>query len=85
MKPRRAHDYTPAELSALRPAITDEAMLIDVNELSRRISVPKGTLYNLVYLRRIPFVKCGRSLRFDPNEVIQSMPHSPILGSAGKG
>jgi hypothetical protein len=27
--------------------------LVDINELSRRLSVPKGTLYNWVYLRRI--------------------------------
>ena len=58
--------------------------LIDINELSRRLSVPKGTLYNWVYLRRIPFIKAGRSLRFDPDEVIQSLPHSTILGSAGQ-
>jgi len=30
--------------------------LIDINELSRRLSIAKGTLYNWVYLRRIPFV-----------------------------
>jgi len=59
--------------------------LIDINELSRRISVPKGTLYNWVYLKRIPFVKAGRSLRFDPAEVIQSLPHYAMIGSAGKG
>jgi len=51
------------------------AKLIDINELSNRISIPKGTIYNLVYLRRIPFVKRGRSLRFDPEEVIRSFPH----------
>ena len=57
--------------------------LIDINELSRRLSVPKGTLYNWVYLRRIPFIKAGRSLRFDAEEVIHSLPHSPILDLAG--
>jgi excisionase family DNA binding protein len=57
--------------------------LIDINELSRRLSIPKGTLYNWVYLRRIPFVKAGRCLRFDPEEVIHSLPHSPTMGSAG--
>ena len=31
--------------------------LIDINELSRRLSITKGTLYNWVYLRRIPFIK----------------------------
>ena len=38
-----------------------EFKLIDINELSRRLSIPKGTLYNWVYLRRIPFIKAGRS------------------------
>jgi excisionase family DNA binding protein len=59
--------------------------LIDITELSRRISTPKGTLYNLVYLRKIPFVKRGRSLRFDPEAVIRSLPHYDKIGSAGKG
>jgi excisionase family DNA binding protein len=58
--------------------------LIDINELSRRLSIPKGTLYNWVYLRRIPFLKAGRSLRFDPEEVIHSLPHSPTMDLAGR-
>jgi excisionase family DNA binding protein len=58
--------------------------LIDINELSKRISVPRGTLYNWVYLHRIPFVKAGRSLRFDPDEVIRSMPHYSTIRSAGE-
>ena len=61
-----------------------EHNLIDIDELSRRLSVPKGTLYNWVYLRRIPFVKAGRSLRFNAEEVIRSLPHSPIIGSTGE-
>ena len=52
--------------------------LIDINELSQRLSVPKGTLYNCVYLRRIPFIKAGRSLRFDADEVIQSLSHYTV-------
>lgn len=56
--------------------------LIDINELSHRLSIPKGTLYNWVYLRRIPFIKAGRSLRFDPDEVIQSLPHSSTMDVA---
>jgi excisionase family DNA binding protein len=59
--------------------------LVDINELSRQINIPKGTLYNLVYLRRIPFMKRGRSLRFDPDEVIRSLPHYGMIGSTGKG
>jgi excisionase family DNA binding protein len=81
MKPLRAHDFQ----ATAQPPITDGMMLIDINELSRRISTPKGTIYNLVYLRRIPFVKRGRSLRFDPDAVIQSLPHFGMIGSTGKG
>ena len=36
--------------------------LIGIDELSRRLSITKGTLYNWVYLRRIPFIKVGRYL-----------------------
>jgi len=78
MKPLRAHDYQAA-------APPDAPLLIDINDLSRRISIPRGTLYNLVYLRRIPFVKRGRSLRFDIEEVLRSLPRFAMIGSAGNG
>jgi hypothetical protein len=32
-------------------------LLIDINELSRRIGISKGTLCQWVYLRRMPFIK----------------------------
>lgn len=67
-----AHDVSP-----------ENVKLVDINELSRLLSIPKGTLYNWVYLRRIPFIKAGRSLRFDVLEVIHSLPHSPTMESAG--
>jgi excisionase family DNA binding protein len=63
----------------------NQTCLININELSRRLGVPKGTLYNWVYLRRIPFIKAGRSLRFDAEEVIHSLPHCAMIGSAGNG
>lgn len=56
--------------------------LIDINELSKRLSIPKGTIYNWVYLPRIPYVKAGRSLRFDPDDVIRSLPHYAKSGEA---
>jgi excisionase family DNA binding protein len=56
----------------------NDTKLIDIDELSRRLSIPKGTLYNWVYLRRIPFIKAGRSLRFDAEEVIHSLPVTPL-------
>jgi excisionase family DNA binding protein len=56
----------------------DEPKLIDITQLSQQLNIPKGTLYNWVYLRRIPFIKAGRSLLFDAKEVIQSMPHCHV-------
>ena len=61
-----------------------DQQLIDINELSKRLSIPKGTLYNWVYLRRIPFIKAGRSLRFDADEVIHSLGRCPIMDLAGQ-
>jgi hypothetical protein len=49
--------------------------LIDINELSKRLSIPKGTIYNWAYLPRISYVKAGRSLRFDSDDAIRSLPH----------
>jgi excisionase family DNA binding protein len=43
--------------------------LIDINELSFRLKIAKGTIYNWCYLRRIPYRKVGRALRFNPDEV----------------
>jgi excisionase family DNA binding protein len=53
--------------------------LVDVSELSRRLSIAKGTLYNWVYLRRIPYVKAGRCLRFNPDEVLESLHQCPTI------
>jgi hypothetical protein len=79
----RPHVVCPA-IPSERGFITEKT-LIDINELSLRLSIPKGTLYNWVYLRRIPFIKAGRCLRFDPIEVIHSLTHSPKMDLAGKG
>jgi len=69
----RAHDYRN----------TGAPRLVDIRELSSLLSVPTGTLYNWCYLRRIPFIKAGRSLRFDPLAVIASMPHWDRIDPAG--
>jgi excisionase family DNA binding protein len=66
--------------TALAPA----RVLVDVDELASRLSIAKGTLYNWVYLKRIPYIKAGRCLRFDPGEVLASLPHSTTMELAGK-
>ena len=63
---------------------SNDKHLIDINELSRRLNIAKGTLYTWVYLRRIPFVKLGRALRFDPNEIERIVRLSSTLEVAGR-
>ena len=73
------------DLAAVRDALADpRASLIDINELSRRLSIAKGTLYNWVNLRRIPFVKAGRCLRFDCDHVFNSLRQCPTIKEAGR-
>jgi excisionase family DNA binding protein len=64
--------------------IVPARVLIDIDELAARLSVAKGTLYNWVYLKRIPYIKAGRCLRFDADEGLASLSHSTTMGVAGK-
>jgi hypothetical protein len=69
---RRSHSQEATHMKVLRAHDYLERgapKLVDI--------IAKGTLYNWCYLRRIPFIKAGRSLRFDGEEVIRSMPRYP--------
>ena len=58
--------------------------LITIEELSALWSVPKATLYNWVYQRRLPYVKLGgRSLRFDVVQ-IEEFREQSTMAVAGK-
>ena len=59
-------------------------MLIDINELSRRLSIAKGTLYNWVSQGRVPFKKIGRCLRFDWDEIEEKLLGRSTMDTAGK-
>jgi len=43
--------------------------LLNVEELSEYLGLPKNTIYSWVSQRRIPFVKCGRLTRFDLQKI----------------
>jgi excisionase family DNA binding protein len=59
-------------------------MLIDINELSRRLSIAKGTLYNWVSQGRVPFKKIGRCVRFDWDEIEAELLSRSTMEKAGK-
>lgn len=43
--------------------------LLTVREAARYLAVSVSTLYGWVWQRRVPFVKIGRALRFDRNDL----------------
>ena len=65
------------------PAIFPE--LIGIEELSQLLQVSKGTLYNWIYRRKIPFIKVGRLVRFDRAEIAKYLDGCRIGPLAGKG
>ena len=61
----------------------EDTRLIDIIELSRRLGIPKGTLYNWVYLKRLIPIRFGRSLRFDYDQVVKFYRQSSTMEQAG--
>jgi excisionase family DNA binding protein len=53
-------------------------MLWDINELGKFINVKAATLRKYVALRKIPFVKVGRLVRFSPSEIEQWLTHCKV-------
>lgn len=45
------------------------ARLLNVKEAARLLGTTPGSLYSMVWRREVPFVKLGRSLRFDVNDL----------------
>jgi len=43
--------------------------LLTIREAAHYLAVSVSTLYGWVWQRRIPFVKIGRALRFDPQDL----------------
>jgi len=43
--------------------------LIDIHKTAERLGVKVHTLYGWVNQRRIPYVKVGRLVRFDPQDI----------------
>jgi excisionase family DNA binding protein len=74
----------PTQSDSLRfPNIQSPRKLINIDELSALWSVPKATLYNWVNQRRLPYVKLGRSLRFDLIQ-LEEFRQQSTMGVAGR-
>ena len=58
--------------------------LIGVKELARRLGIAKGTIYNWVYLKRLPYLKIGGALRFDPSKIEALLANWTKLGKADR-
>jgi excisionase family DNA binding protein len=53
--------------------------LLDIRQASQFLAISVSTLYGWVWQRRIPFVKIGRTVRFDMEDLkafIQANRHS---------
>jgi excisionase family DNA binding protein len=50
-------------------AETAHERLWNIQQAARYLAVSVSTLYGWVWQRRIPFVKMGRALRFDPSDL----------------
>ena len=46
-----------------------ERKYLSVKELSEYLGIPKHTIYSWTSMKRIPYVKIGRLLRFDKNKI----------------
>jgi excisionase family DNA binding protein len=44
-------------------------VIVDINTLSKYLSISKNTIYSWVNQRRIPYHKVGSLLRFDINQI----------------
>jgi excisionase family DNA binding protein len=58
--------------------------LIDIRELAEWLGVAVGTIYQWAYLRKIPFKKVGRCLRFAVDEIDEWLLARSTMGSASK-
>ena len=44
-------------------------MMMDIHQLAAELKISESGIYQMTAQRRLPFVKIGRSLRFDCEEI----------------
>lgn len=56
------------ETEHISPA-APERLLLNIEEAAQRMSLARSTIAEYVCARKIPFVKIGKALRFDPRDL----------------
>ncbi|PKM97435.1 MAG: transcriptional regulator [Elusimicrobia bacterium HGW-Elusimicrobia-1] len=56
-----------------------EKRLLTIDELTEYIAVPRGTIYNWVNQRKLPYVKIGRRVKFDKQDIDKIIDKRKIL------
>jgi excisionase family DNA binding protein len=64
-----------------QPALAGRSSLIDVEELAEWLGVEVVFVRRLVAERRIPFLKIGKFVRFDPSEMSVWIDHQRVSPS----
>ena len=64
--------------ASTRPTTSTRSALIDLPAVAERLGVNQRHIRRLVAERRIPFVKWGHLLRFDPAEIDAWLDHARI-------
>jgi excisionase family DNA binding protein len=59
---------TETQLDSREGTLAREGLLT-IREAAQYLAVSVSTLYGWVWQRRVPFVKIGRALRFDPRDL----------------
>lgn len=71
-----------------RPSAESTRPLLTVQDAAKVLAVSVSTVYGWVWQRRIPFVKIGRAVRFDPRDLdafIESSKQGYNTRAAGRG
>jgi excisionase family DNA binding protein len=55
--------------NALFLCVSESSRLLDIGAVAQRLAVTERQVRRLVAERRIPYVKVGRFVRFDPDDI----------------
>ena len=58
--------------------------LLNIKEVADYTGLSSDTLYTMVSQRRIPYVKLGRLLKFDPRAIDAWITENSVMPMAGK-